>query len=279
MEYVFISYVRENAELIDRLASALRKAGVKVWLDREMILPGQRWRTVIRNAIQEGAFFIACFSHESAARDRTYMNEELTLAIEELRLRPADRSWFIPVLLSGGAIPERSIGGSETLADLQHVNLGHDWNSGVSQLISSILSTRETPVSPQPTEEDIEMNSQFRIEVVEVAPSANDDQLGNPEPLIVARRLANFGFNVSLGGWDSSRFLARYDPERENSLYIVHRSDAALADRLARALTGLDAAPRVIMITTAEVSAASNNLEEHDIIEHVDALVAFRATP
>ena len=171
MEYVFISYVRENAELVDRLASALRKAGVGVWLDREKILPGQRWRTVIKTAIKEGAFFIACFSHESAARDRTYMNEELTLAIEELRLRPAHRSWFLPVLLAGGEIPERSIGGGETLGDLQHVNLDDDWNSGVSRLISIILSPRETPVSLHPTEENLELNSRFRVEVVEVAPS------------------------------------------------------------------------------------------------------------
>ena len=42
--------------------------------------------------------FLACFSAKSVARTRTYQNEELVLAIEELRLRPADRIWFIPAI-------------------------------------------------------------------------------------------------------------------------------------------------------------------------------------
>ena len=32
--YTFISYVRENSDVVDRLANDLRGYGVKVWLDR-----------------------------------------------------------------------------------------------------------------------------------------------------------------------------------------------------------------------------------------------------
>ena len=99
MQYVFISYMHENTDIVDRLCEELTSRGIKVWLDRDNIKPGTRWKDAIREAIRNGAFFIACFSKEYNKRsqtDKTYMNEELTIAIEELRQRPTDRVWFIP---------------------------------------------------------------------------------------------------------------------------------------------------------------------------------------
>jgi hypothetical protein len=43
-------------------------------------------------------FFVACFSQAYAARTRT-LNEELLLAIAEVRLRPEEASWFVPIRL------------------------------------------------------------------------------------------------------------------------------------------------------------------------------------
>ena len=97
MEHVFISYIHENIDNIDRLYQELTSRGIKVWLDRNDIKPGSRWKDAIRKAIRDGAFFIACFSKEYNKRNDTYMNEELTIAIDELRQRPTDRIWFIPI--------------------------------------------------------------------------------------------------------------------------------------------------------------------------------------
>src|ERR1700730_1923811 len=55
----------------NRLATALKAAGVKVWLDRNDIMPGQWWKDAINEAIQKGAFFIACFSRELNDRQET----------------------------------------------------------------------------------------------------------------------------------------------------------------------------------------------------------------
>jgi hypothetical protein len=279
MQHVFISYVRENADQVDRLAEAFRNAGVDAWLDRDKIKPGQRWRAVIRSAIREGEFFIACFSRESAARDRTHMNEDLLYAIEELRLRPSERAWFLPVLLGGGKVPETSIGGGETLADLQHVNLATDWNAGVERLISTVLESRATTQAfdMHPTKVEHELNSQYRVEVVEVEHTAQEDELSNPEPLVIAKRLSNFGFKAQLGGWDSSRFLVKFATENRSSLYVIHRSNSELADRLVRALSELEIAPRVSVLSSKEAAAASEKIDEEDIIVNVDALVAYRA--
>jgi hypothetical protein len=140
MPRIFVSYVRENHQPVERLAAILKAVGVEVWLDRESLKPGQRWADEIRRGIKDGDYFLACFSQEYASRSRTYMNEELTLAIDELRQRPSNRSWFIPVLLSDpSALPDRSIGGGETLASIQYVSLQEkDWDDGVRKLIEVI---------------------------------------------------------------------------------------------------------------------------------------------
>jgi HEAT repeat protein len=138
MKHVFVSYVHENGEIVNRLAETLRAFDINVWLDKEQIKPGSRWKDAIQEAINQGAFFIACFSIESSQRVKTYMNEELTLAIEELRQRPTDQSWFIPVLLNESSVPNRSIGAGETLQSIQHVRLDQDWDKGIRRILSVI---------------------------------------------------------------------------------------------------------------------------------------------
>jgi hypothetical protein len=80
-KHVFISYVRQNSEVVDRLKTDLESQGARVWLDRNDIEPGARWQIAIKKAIRDGQFFLACFSKEYNERDSTYMNEELTLAL------------------------------------------------------------------------------------------------------------------------------------------------------------------------------------------------------
>ncbi len=136
--HVFISYVRENEEIVDKLCADLEAHGIQVWRDRDRILPGQRWQDAIRSAIKEGAFFIACFSREYLEKDHSFMNEELTLAIEELRQKPTNRVWFIPALLSDCTPPARNIGAGETIRDLQWVNLNEEWARGIGLITKSI---------------------------------------------------------------------------------------------------------------------------------------------
>ncbi len=121
--------------LVDKLCDQLQRNAVTVWLDREEIRPGERWQLAIRRAIERRAFFIACFSEAYGSRAASYMNLELTLATEQLLMRPTDRAWFIPVLFDGGTVPDRSIGGGETLRDLQWVDLSDNWDSGVQRLL------------------------------------------------------------------------------------------------------------------------------------------------
>jgi hypothetical protein len=138
MPHVFVSHVHENEGEVQRLCDKLTQHGVEVWLDRDDIEPGTRWQQAIRTAIQKGAFFIACFSEEYNERDESYMNEELTLAIEKLRKISTDRTWFIPVKLNKCDIPDRDIGAGETLKHLQHVELYRDFDTGIRRILETI---------------------------------------------------------------------------------------------------------------------------------------------
>ena len=137
--HVFISYVSDDSKLVDKLQNDLENAGVSVWRDRTSLGPGDRWKDSIRSAIAAGAFFICCFSGESRRRIKSYMNEELALAIEELRVRNRDQVWFIPVVFPGGEIPNRQIDASENLRDFNYVLLSSaNWEKGIGQLLSAI---------------------------------------------------------------------------------------------------------------------------------------------
>ncbi len=136
--HALISYVRENSEVIDRLTKELRDGGVPVWLDRDDIEPGIPWKDAIKNAIQRGEFFIACFSKEANEREKTHMREEINVAIDELRLRPYDKSWFIPVIVNESVIPPQRIISVLDISDLQAVKLYDDWDAELRKLLRTM---------------------------------------------------------------------------------------------------------------------------------------------
>jgi hypothetical protein len=138
-KHVFISYVHEDISQVLLIKAALEFAGISVWLDIDSLAPGGRWKEQIRKAINEGAFCIACFSANYLKKQSSYMNEELTLAIEQLRLRPHNRTWFIPVKLSDCEIPDWPIGAGATLRDLQWVDVSVDLQAGVNKLASVLV--------------------------------------------------------------------------------------------------------------------------------------------
>src|ERR1700761_3863846 len=92
IHHAFISYVREDAHHVDRLQRLLEKSGVRVWRDTADLWPGEDWRARIRSAITKNALaFLVCFSSASESRTLSGQNEELILAIEQLRLRRPDQ--------------------------------------------------------------------------------------------------------------------------------------------------------------------------------------------
>jgi TIR domain len=154
---VFISYVREDQSDVDRIQSAIEAAGIEVWRDVKDHWPGEDWKLRIGKGISDGALtVVACFSDRSAAGDYMHQHEELDLTIRQLRKRPPDRRWFIPVRLSNCALPPYEIGAGRTLDSLRRIDLFDEhWDGGIARLVAGVVRSfpdtaiaRE--VTPQP---------------------------------------------------------------------------------------------------------------------------------
>ena len=65
---IFISYAREDVEAARKLYRDLKNAELNPWLDEEVLLPGQNWKSAIKKAIKESRFFIALLSSNSVKK-------------------------------------------------------------------------------------------------------------------------------------------------------------------------------------------------------------------
>jgi hypothetical protein len=141
---VFVSYVRDDIDEVNVLCTALQAAGVKIWRDLDQLLPGDDWKDTIRHAIKNGIGFLACFSKHSEVKEESFMREEIALAFEQLRLRPADSGWFIPVMLTEGPLPNARVGDGRKLTDFQFLRWYEDRGKSLRLLLASIDRLRAT---------------------------------------------------------------------------------------------------------------------------------------
>jgi hypothetical protein len=119
----------------------LEAAGTKLWRDTADLWHGEDWQARIRHAITNNALaFIVGFSRNSTARELSYQNAELRLAIEQLRQRLPDRAWLFPVRLDDCDIPDWEIGGGRDLSSTQHADLfGDRYYGGIARLVAAVL--------------------------------------------------------------------------------------------------------------------------------------------
>ena len=95
---------------------------------------------MIRRAITDNALvFIACFSSQSLAKKKSYQNEELALAMEQLRQRQPDDPWLIPVRFDECEVPDLDISADRTLASIQLADLfGGRYEEQMKRLVVSV---------------------------------------------------------------------------------------------------------------------------------------------
>ncbi len=190
--HAFLCYASEDARQVDHLHAALEAAGVRVWRDTEDLWPGEDWREKIRAAITRDALvFVACFSTVSTTRAKSYQNEELALAVDELRLRRPDVPWLIPVRLDECDIPDRDLGGGRSLAALQRADLfGQRRTRELARLVAAvtrILGSRSERLSsalvPGRQGGGIPLRSAYLEQVRRIAPPDPPGLLGREAEL------------------------------------------------------------------------------------------------
>jgi TIR domain len=163
----FVSYAREDAEFVLRLAKDLRAGGAGVWIDQLDITPGQRWDRAVEDALAKCLQLVVVLS--PAAVESTNVMDEVSLALE-------DGKTVVPVLHRDCKIPFR-------LRRLQYVNLSLNYEAGLSLLLETVgvaapgttnapvpLNARRTEAeqeqpatsSPKMPEDDMEVRTQRR---------------------------------------------------------------------------------------------------------------------
>lgn len=195
--HVFLCYAREDSHMVDLLQRKLEDADIPVWRDKASIWPGEDWRAAIRHAIRDQALaFIVCFSRQSLSRDLSYQNEELTLAIEQLRLRRPERPWLIPVRFDACDVPDYDLGGGRSLAWIQRADLfGQSAEGEAALLVRSVrrilgIDFGASPDSGKPPGEQPRYLSEAEVAAAgQGRPTTSARQVaGSPAGAVIASR-------------------------------------------------------------------------------------------
>ncbi len=128
---VFLSYAREDIEAARRLFNDLHEVGVQVWFDKESLLPGQNWKTTIKQAIRDSRFFLALLSAKSLNK-RGYVQKELNEALEILDEYPPSQIFIIPARLDDCSPTD------DQLRDLNWADMFPDWEKGLARIMKAI---------------------------------------------------------------------------------------------------------------------------------------------
>jgi len=103
---VFLSYASADAGAAERIAAALRAAGIEVWLDRSELRGGDAWDQRIRQQIRDCALFVPIISASTQARAEGYFRLEWRLAEQRTHLMGRQRAFLVPVCID--STPERN---------------------------------------------------------------------------------------------------------------------------------------------------------------------------
>ena len=74
---VFLSYASEDAAAAQRIATALRNAGIEVWFDKSELRGGDAWDRMIHEQIQACALFMPVISANAHARVEGYFRPRM----------------------------------------------------------------------------------------------------------------------------------------------------------------------------------------------------------
>jgi len=109
---VFLSHASEDAAVAERIATALRAAGIEVWFDRSELRGGDAWDRQIRHQIRECRLFVPVISAQTDARREGYFRREWKLAVDRTHDMSERVAFLVPVVIdetsdSRADVPDR----------------------------------------------------------------------------------------------------------------------------------------------------------------------------
>ena len=125
---VFISYAREDCKVAKKIYNDIKSNGIIPWIDCEDLLPGQKWKKEISQAIKDSSYFLALLSSNSISK-KGYVQKELKLALDVYDEFPHSEIFIIPVRIDS-CIPN-----DERLNVLHWSDLFPSYNEGLQRIL------------------------------------------------------------------------------------------------------------------------------------------------
>lgn len=94
--------------------------------------------------------FLVCVSNNSKAKTKSYMNEELNLAIEERRQMAPGQAWIIPVRFGDVQLPNWELSAGRKLSDINYINFFGDSKLAAAAKLTRKLCELMGPNTPDP---------------------------------------------------------------------------------------------------------------------------------
>ncbi|MEJ1970979.1 MAG: TIR domain-containing protein [Lacunisphaera sp.] len=106
-----MSYAREDADAVRRIADALRAFGVEVWFDQNELRGGDVWDQKIRTQIRTCTLCVPVVSATTQARGEGYFRREWRIAVERTHDMAAGVPFLLPVVIddtaeAGALVPD-----------------------------------------------------------------------------------------------------------------------------------------------------------------------------
>jgi len=155
---VFRSYASEDAIAAQRIANALRAAGVEVWFDQSELRGGDVWDQTIRKQIKSCVLFIPVISRHTHDRVEGYFRLEWKLAVDRSHLIASDQTFLFPVVIDDTREDDERV--PDRFKDIHWTRLpGGETPPIFVQRVQSLLSPEAypTPRLQHPTRRQVEL--------------------------------------------------------------------------------------------------------------------------
>jgi len=124
---VFISYSRQDRELVERLAAGLRRRRIRAWFD-ERLKTGEACRKRLTRAVGETDAFLLILSSQSVESEGVLWELDVARALTKK---------VIPLMQRDCELPD-------TIAHVQYFNIGADYETGLAQTVEKLYAAGQT---------------------------------------------------------------------------------------------------------------------------------------
>lgn len=141
---VFLSYASEDVAAAERIATALRDAGIEAWFDQSELRGGDAWDRRIREQIHNCRLFVALISANTEGRDEGYFRREWKLAVDRTHDMDERKAFLVPLVIDGTS--ERGAHVPEKFRELQWTRLPRgEASPDFVERVRRLLSIRAAP--------------------------------------------------------------------------------------------------------------------------------------